>query len=91
MALEGAGLAPRAAIKVLRDAWTMQQDLSQLLRVALGNETDPSDEPAALRNLLAAAGGASDFAALRTRLRELRVEAHRTYESLLAASGGATE
>ena len=69
---------------LLHEAWRLQQDLSQVLKVALGGAADPAAEPAAFRDLLAKAGGEADFAALRTRLRDLRAGAHKAYEGLLA-------
>ena len=56
-AFENAGLAPQDAIRTLFSAWRLQQDLAQLLRVGLDrDDSDPSEEPAAFRDLLAQAG-----------------------------------
>ena len=86
LALEGAGLAPEATARVLREAWRLQQDLSQPLRVALDRNADPTEEPAAFRALLARAGQAGDFGGLRAKLRQQRIEARAAYEAILAAA-----
>jgi glutamate-ammonia-ligase adenylyltransferase len=84
-ALAAAGLAPQSAIDALAGAWVLQQNLAQLLKVALEDGADPSDEPAALRALLAKAGGARDFRALRSRLTAARAAAHRAFLALVAS------
>ena len=84
-AIAAAGLAPMSVVKCLAEAWKAQQDLSQLLRVALGADADPALEPPAFRALLAAAGKTPDFVALRSRLTRLRTEAHKGYETLVRA------
>ena len=81
-------LAPGPA-SALHDAWRLQQDLSQLLKVALGENADPSGEPAAFKALLAKAGGCRDYEALRARLRSLRAEAHKAFKSLVMESSAA--
>jgi glutamate-ammonia-ligase adenylyltransferase len=86
LALEGAGLVSERTTRLLRDAWRLQQDLSQLLRVALDRDVDPANEPAAYRDLLARAGQAADFAALRAKVRDQRAAARAAYEAILAAA-----
>ena len=81
-------IAPEAAA-ALHDAWRLQQDLSQVLKVALADDADPSGEPAAFKALLATAGGCADFEVLRARLRSLRNDAHRAFESLVMESSAA--
>jgi [glutamine synthetase] adenylyltransferase / [glutamine synthetase]-adenylyl-L-tyrosine phosphorylase len=88
-AIRGAGLLAPKTAGVLHDAWRLQQDLSQLLKVALAEDADPSSEPAAFKALLAKAGGCDDFETLRGRLRSLRIEAHRAFESLVTESSAA--
>ena len=56
-AIAKAGLADPAQVAVLADAWRLQQNLSQLLKVALADNTDPTREPKAFRAALARAGG----------------------------------
>jgi glutamate-ammonia-ligase adenylyltransferase len=84
-ALVAAGLAPASALKALGEAWRLQQNLSQLLKVALEDDADPASEPAALKKLLAKAGGARDFRALTKRLAEARAAAHAAFEAVTAA------
>jgi len=88
-AIYAASLMPPEAATVLHDAWRMQQDLSQLLKVALAEDADPSAEPGAFKALLAKAGGCKDFEALRARLRSLRAGAHKAFESLVMESSAA--
>jgi glutamate-ammonia-ligase adenylyltransferase len=68
----------------LQDAWRLQQDLTQLIKVAL-DDSDPSAEPPAFRKLLARAGDARDFKALRRRLDAAQAAARKAYEALVAA------
>ncbi len=82
-ALAEAGAADPADLATLRQAWVLQQDLSQLLRVALDAGADPSAEPKGFRTRLARAGGARGFAALVTRLTRSRATARRIYEGLI--------
>jgi glutamate-ammonia-ligase adenylyltransferase len=70
-------------LAALEDAWRLQQDLTQLLKVALGDDPDPPAEPPAFRTLLARAGGARDFRRLRTRLAAARSAARKAYEIIV--------
>jgi glutamate-ammonia-ligase adenylyltransferase len=82
-AVRAAGLAPAKVLEDLQRAWRLQQDLSQLLKVALGDNADPAEEPKAFRALLARAGGARDFRALRTRLDTARTAARKAYDIIV--------
>ena len=79
------GLAPADALAALRKAWALQQNLTQLLKVALGDNADPTDEPKAFRTLLARAGEVRDFRALRTKLESSRKGARSAYETIVGA------
>ena len=79
------GLAPADALAALRKAWALQQNLTQLLKVALGDNADPTDEPKAFRTLLARAGDVRDFRALRTKLESSRKGARSAYETIVGA------
>ena len=85
-ALAAAGLAPAGAVADLAAAWRLQQDLSQLLKVALDEDATPENEPKALRGLLAKAGGARDERGLRARLTSRRRAAHRAFLDLIATA-----
>ena len=78
-----AGMADPQAVRMLADTWRVQQDLSQLLKVALDDAADPDVEPKALKALLARAGGAKDFKALKTALAKGRTAARAAYEALV--------
>jgi glutamate-ammonia-ligase adenylyltransferase len=78
-ALGAAGLVPDGPLAALSDAWRLQQDLTQLLKVALSEDADPAQEPKAFQALLARAGGARTFKALEKRLAEARTGARSAY------------
>ncbi|HKP77784.1 MAG TPA: glutamine-synthetase adenylyltransferase, partial [Phenylobacterium sp.] len=78
-ALGEGGLVAPGPFGALRDAWRLQQDLTQLLKVALDDNPDPAQEPRAFRALLARAGGAKTFKALRARLDAAQAAARAAY------------
>jgi glutamate-ammonia-ligase adenylyltransferase len=82
-AVAAQGLAPAAPLAALQAAWRLQQDLTQLLKVALDDGTDPAAEPPAFRKLLARAGGARDFKALRRRLDAAQAAARGAYQAVV--------
>ncbi len=84
IALREAGLVTQNAGRDLEAAWTLQQDLSQVLKVALPEAQDPSQEPEALRALLAKAGHADSFLALTDSLKTLKAAARKAYEAVLS-------
>jgi glutamate-ammonia-ligase adenylyltransferase len=75
-------LAPGPAL-ALQAAWRPQQDLSQLLKLALSDSADPASEPAGFRKLLARAGGARGFPALERRLAKARAAARQAFVAVL--------
>jgi glutamate-ammonia-ligase adenylyltransferase len=83
-AFREAGLAAAKPLAGLEKAWRLQQDLTQLLKVALADGADPAAEPAAFRKLLARAGGARDFRGLQAALKTARASAHAAYETIVA-------
>lgn len=78
-----AGLADRAILAELKTAWTLQQDLSQILKVAFPGDVDPATEPAGFRALLARAGGVRDLKGLSAKLVRLRAAAKGDYEKVM--------
>ncbi|THD65257.1 bifunctional [glutamine synthetase] adenylyltransferase/[glutamine synthetase]-adenylyl-L-tyrosine phosphorylase, partial [Phenylobacterium sp.] len=82
-ALRECGLAPAGPAGDLAAAWRLQQDLTQLLKVALADNADPSDEPAAFRVLLARAGGVRDFRQLKTTLKRAQGAANKAYDAIV--------
>jgi glutamate-ammonia-ligase adenylyltransferase len=82
-AMREQGLAPARAVRSLESAWTLQQNLSQLLKVALQDAADPSGEPAAFRRMLAKAGGCRSFEALKERLQTRRAAAREAFVKLV--------
>ena len=82
-ALEAAGLIDRGAAEALADAWLLQQDLSQVLKVALGDGADPAAEPSRFKAILARAGGVRGFVGLERRLAERRAAARAAFLAVL--------
>ena len=82
-ALAEAGLAEPAQVKVLLEAWRLQQNISQVLKLALADNADPSGEPARFRQLLARAGGVRDFRALRGALARTRKAARAAFAAVV--------
>ena len=78
-----AGAAPAGPVTALERAWTLQQDLSQVLKAALEEDADPSGEPAGFKRLLARAGKARTFAALEKSVAAARSAAHRAFLELV--------
>jgi glutamate-ammonia-ligase adenylyltransferase len=79
-ALGRAKLGDPAALSALEAAWRLEQDLSQLLKVALEDGHDPDTEPKAFRTLLARAGGVRAFRSLKTKLAKAKLEARGAFE-----------
>jgi glutamate-ammonia-ligase adenylyltransferase len=82
-AMVDAGLAEEAVLADLLTAWRLQQDLTQLLKVALADGADPGEEPKAFQSLLARAGEAKTLAGLRTKLEKAQVAARKAYEVIV--------
>jgi glutamate-ammonia-ligase adenylyltransferase len=81
-AMREAGLADLGALEALIDAWRLQQNLSQVLKLALGDGGDPAAEPDPLRALLARVGGVMDFAELEKALAQAKRNAHAAFVSV---------
>jgi glutamate-ammonia-ligase adenylyltransferase len=80
--LRNRGLGDDASLADLQEAWTLQQNLTQLLKVALDDDADPEAEPAAFQTLLARAGGEADFKALKKRLAKAQGSARKAYQAV---------
>ena len=85
VALGEAGLVAAEPLAALQDAWRLQQDLTQLMKVALGDDPDPAGEPRAFQALLARAGEAKTFKALRTRLEAVQAAARAAYGAVVTS------
>ncbi|MDO8295112.1 MAG: bifunctional [glutamine synthetase] adenylyltransferase/[glutamine synthetase]-adenylyl-L-tyrosine phosphorylase [Caulobacter sp.] len=81
-ALEAAGLGESGPLKDLAEAWRLQQDLSQLLKLALDDRADPDGEPKGLQALLARAGDARNLGDLRKRLTAARDNSRGAFDRL---------
>ncbi len=73
----------RPVLEPMLAAWSLQQNLSQLLKIAVDEGGDPADEPAGLRTLLARAGGTRDLRSLKARLGKARKAARAGYLAVL--------
>ena len=73
----------RSSLSALQDAWRLQQDLTQVLKLALTDGDDPDDQPKGFRQLLARVGGARDMRGLKGRLDRARIAAHKAYETIV--------
>ena len=83
-ALEAAGLIAPAPAAALQRAWRLQQDLNQVLKVALADDADPAGEPRRFQAILARACGVKGFPALEKALAAARREAHAAFLAVLA-------
>jgi glutamate-ammonia-ligase adenylyltransferase len=81
--LADAGLAEAGLIGDLENAWRVQQNLSQVLKLALPDSGDPAHEPPAFRALLAKAAGVDNFKMLQSMLRSKRAGARHAYDLML--------
>ncbi len=86
-ALREAGLADAGALTRLETAWRLEQDLSQLIKVALEDGGDPEAEPKAFKALLARAGHVSQFKSLKPKLAKAKAEARAAYSAIVKAPG----
>ncbi|MDP1616076.1 bifunctional [glutamine synthetase] adenylyltransferase/[glutamine synthetase]-adenylyl-L-tyrosine phosphorylase [Phenylobacterium sp.] len=84
-AFRESGLEAEAPLQQLEDAWRLQQNLSQLIKLALEDDADPALEPTAFRRLLARAAGEGDFKKVRPRLEAARKAARAAFEKLAPA------
>jgi glutamate-ammonia-ligase adenylyltransferase len=76
-------LAPAGLIDDLQAAWRLQQDLTQIMKVAFAADADPAHEPRALRTLMARAAGVRTQRSLRTALAAARRKAHAAFRAVL--------
>jgi len=82
-AFREAKLAPAEPLDALEAAWRLQQDLTQLLKVALEEGEDPAQEPNAFKALMARAGHARGFRALERKLATAQLQARKAYEIIV--------
>ena len=83
-ALIGVHPSRKSLLQAVLRAWRVQQNLSQLLKIALDDAESPDDEPPAFKTLMAKAGGARTFANLKARLDSSRRAAHLAFERLVS-------
>ena len=83
-ALRAANLASPERLATLAEAWRLQQDVWQVLKLALQDGVDPSSEPESFQAILARAAGERDFAALARRLSGRAAAAHAAFLAVTA-------
>ena len=88
-ALRSADLVEDTQAAALLSAWTLQQDLGQVLKVALADDGDPAVEPPRFQALLARAGHAKSFASLEKSLKARRSASHAAYADVVRKIGRA--
>lgn len=76
------GLAKADQIEALEAGWKLQQNLTQLLKVALEDDADPLLEPAPFRTLLAKAAGVRTFKSVPPYLALIRQSAREAFEQI---------
>jgi glutamate-ammonia-ligase adenylyltransferase len=84
---EAAGCLDPDAARTLIAAARLEQALTQILRIALNETLKAEEATAGLKDLLAGAGGAADFAALQDRLFALQDRVHAIFTRLMEGSG----
>jgi len=82
-ALGEARLTGAGHIQALETAWRVQQDLSQLIKVALEDGVEVETEPQPFRQMLARAAGLRNFRSLLARLGAVRKAAHAAYGAVV--------
>jgi len=83
----GAGLLPPADAQTLIAAARLQQDLTQVLRVAVDGQFDPKTATAGLKSLLARVAGVPDFVSLEKLLHERQAGAREVFERVVTPVG----
>jgi glutamate-ammonia-ligase adenylyltransferase len=81
--LRDAGVLDISAADALLQAAALQQNLLQILRIALDSSFDAQKASPGLKQLLARAAGARDFNDFDARLRQTQAAARRVFEGLL--------
>jgi glutamate-ammonia-ligase adenylyltransferase len=76
------GLAKADQIAALEAGWKLQQNLTQLLKVALDDDANPLLEPAPFRTLLAKAAGVRNFKSVPAYLALIRQSARDAFEQI---------
>jgi glutamate-ammonia-ligase adenylyltransferase len=82
-AAQSLGLLDTADGELLRAAWQLHHDLSQILRLCLSQPFDPERAGPGLLSLLARTAGLPDFARLDAHLRETQGRAREVFERIL--------
>jgi glutamate-ammonia-ligase adenylyltransferase len=78
-ALGASALVAEDSLEALQKAWVLQQNLTQILKLALTADDAPEDQPAAFRKIMARAAGLRDFRTLKLRLSQAQVQTHQAF------------
>ena len=79
IALGQSGLVQEETLEALQLAWVLQQNLTQVLKLALSSEDDPEEQPSAFRKILARAAKTRDFRTLKSQLAKAQAGAHQAF------------
>jgi len=79
VALGDGGLVGQDDLEALLTAWSLQQNLTQVLKLALTPDDAPEDQPSSFRKIMARAAEFRDFRTLRSRLARVQGRAHQAY------------
>ena len=82
--LGAAGLFDPARLADLQSAWMLQQELTQVMKLALPDNADPAQEPPKFRALMSRAAGARDFRSLVAQLKKAQVAANAAFKAAVA-------
>ena len=75
-AMGTSGLVKEEVLSSLRSAWALQQNLTQILKLALTGQDNPEDQPLAFRKIMARVAKVRDFRTLQKRLAQVQMQAH---------------
>ncbi|MDF3073965.1 MAG: glutamine-synthetase adenylyltransferase, partial [Alphaproteobacteria bacterium] len=90
--LAQAQLLPTATAQTLAAAFRLWQSLQSLLRLTMGGDEadiEESSTPEGLKQILAAAAGVSDFAALKAKMADTAARVYAIYDEIIAAPAAA--
>ena len=82
-----AGLVNQKLGDQLINAAELMHNLTQVMRIAVEGRFDPAEVGESLKSLLCRAGGTSNFAELKRRLRDTQANVFEAYKTVVEAAG----
>ncbi len=77
------GVLPAASAEILRSAALLYHDLTQILRLCVGEGFNPETAGQDLLHIMARAGDAPDFSSLQARVKETQAEVRRVFRAVI--------